>query len=33
MPIGLLFCFGPVLVVWWLAERKGTPPDGPESSH
>ena len=23
MPIGLLFCFGPVLVALWLAEHKG----------
>lgn len=22
MPIGVAFCFGPVLVAWWLAERK-----------
>jgi hypothetical protein len=22
MPIGVLFCFGPVLVAWWLAERQ-----------
>jgi len=22
MPIGVLFCFGPILVAWWLAERK-----------
>ena len=27
MPIGVLFCFGPVLVAWWLAERKGARPD------
>jgi hypothetical protein len=22
MPVGVLFCFGPVLVAWWLAERR-----------
>ena len=24
MPIGVLFCFGPVLVAWWLTERQHT---------
>lgn len=22
MPIGLMMCFGPALVVWWLTDRK-----------
>lgn len=26
MPIGLVLCFGPVLVAWWQAERKRPPP-------
>ncbi len=30
MPIGLLFCFGPVLVAWWLAERNASKPRDPD---
>jgi hypothetical protein len=32
VPIGVLFCFGPVLVAWWLAARKDTPPDDSDAT-
>jgi hypothetical protein len=28
MPIGVLICFGPALIVWVLAELKGDEPTG-----
>ncbi len=30
-PVGLLVCFGPVLIVWLRAELKNPPPDNKDS--
>jgi hypothetical protein len=29
MPIGLLLCFGPAMLVWWLTEAQEKPPEKP----
>lgn len=33
MPIGVALCFGPVLVAWWLVERKAKGDGGGGEKH